>query len=77
MRNYPIQRQRLRPDWEYLLVELTATILAFGVIALAAWLICWSFYIPYHWRYSVGAIAAVIMLKWLAPNLKTKENQWK
>ena len=72
MRNYQIHQQRLRTNWEDLLVELTATAIAFAVIALAAWLFCWSFYIPYHWRYSVGAILATVMLKWIVPNLQRK-----
>jgi len=55
-----------------LLVELAATAIAFAVIAIAAALFCWSFFIPYHWRYSVGAILATVMLKWIVPNLQRK-----
>ena len=61
-----------KSGWQDLLVELAATVIAFAVIALAAWLFCWSFYIPYHWRYSVGAILATVMLKWIVPNLQRK-----
>ena len=61
-----------KSDWQDLPVELAATVIAFAVIALAAWLFCWSFYIPYHWRYSVGAILATVMLKWIVPNLQRK-----
>jgi hypothetical protein len=53
-------------------VELAATAIAFAVIALATALFCWSFFIPYHWRYSVGAILATVMLKWIVPNLQRK-----
>ena len=61
-----------KSDWQDLLVELAATIIAFAVIALAAWLFCWSFLIPFHWRYSVGAILTTVMLKWIVPNLNRK-----
>ncbi|HOQ61918.1 MAG: hypothetical protein ACOX6W_02770 [Lentisphaeria bacterium] len=61
-----------RSGWGDLLVELAATIIAFAVIALAAWLFCWSFLIQYHWRYSVGAILTTVMLKWIVPNLHSK-----
>ena len=63
---------RKTSGWQDLLVELAATAIAFAVIALATALFCWSFYIPYHWRYSVGAILATVMLKWIAPNLQRK-----
>ena len=63
---------RKNSGWQDLLVELAATAIAFAVIALAAALFCWSFYIPYHWRYSVGAILATVMLKWIVPNLQRK-----
>ena len=66
---HQIQRSQRCGD---LLVELAATAIAFAVIALAARLFCWSFYIPYHWRYSVGAILATVMLKWIVPNLQRK-----
>lgn len=72
MRNYQIHQQRLRTNWGDLLVELAATAVAFAVIALAARLFCWSFFIPYHWRYSIGAILATVMLKWIVPNLQRK-----
>ena len=58
-----------RSTWGDLLIELAATLIAFAVIALATRLFCWCFYIPFHWRYSLGAILAVVMLKWIAPNL--------
>ena len=61
-----------KSGWQDLPVELAATIIAFAVIALAAWLFCWSFYIPFHWRYSVGAILTTVMLKWIVPNLNRK-----
>ena len=63
---------RKNSGWQDLLVELAATAIAFAVIALATALFCWSFYIPYHWRYSVGAILATAMLKWIVPNLQRK-----
>jgi hypothetical protein len=63
---------RKNSGWQDLLVELAATAIAFAVIALATALFCWSFYIPYHWRYSVGAILATVMLKWIVPNLQRK-----
>ena len=62
-----------RSTWGDLLIELAATLIAFAVIALAAWLFCWCFYIPFHWRYSLGAILAVVMLKWIAPNLHPRK----
>ena len=58
--------------WRDLASELALAIVAFGVIALAARLFCWCFYISCHWRYSLGAILAVVMLKWLVPNLNRK-----
>ena len=61
-----------KSGWQDLPMELAATIIAFAVIALAAWLFCWSFYIPFHWRYSVGAILTTVMLKWIFPNLNRK-----
>ena len=63
---------RKNSGWQDLLVELAATATAFAAIALAAALFCWSFHIPYHWRYSVGAILATVMLKWIVPNLQRK-----
>ena len=63
---------RKNSGWQDLLVELAATAIAFAVIALATALFCWSFHIPYHWRYSVGAILATAMLKWIVPNLQRK-----
>ena len=63
---------RTNSGWQDLLVELAATAIAFAAIALATALFCWSFYIPYHWRYSVGAILATVMLKWIVPNLNRK-----
>ena len=62
-----------KSGWQDLPVGLAATIIAFAVIALAAWLFCWSFYIPFHWRYSLGAILAVVMLKWIVPNLQHRK----
>ena len=62
-----------RSGWGDLLIELAATLIAFAIIALAAWLFCWCFYIPFHWRYSLGAILAVVMLKWIAPNLHPRK----
>lgn len=64
MRTFQHQIQRSQ-GWGDLLVELAAT-------ALAARLFCWSFFIPYHWRYSVGAILATVMLKWIVPDLQRK-----
>lgn len=63
---------RKNSGWQDLLVELAAAAIAFAVIALATALFCWSFHIPYHWRYSVGAILATVMLKWIVPNLQRK-----
>jgi preprotein translocase subunit SecF len=71
MRTFQHQIQRSQ-GWGDLLVELAATAIAFAVIALATALFCWSFFIPYHWRYSVGAILATVMLKWIVPNLQRK-----
>ena len=62
-----------RSTWCDLLIELAATLIAFAIIALAAWLFCWCFFIPFHWRYSLGAILAVVMLKWIAPNLQHRK----
>ena len=61
------------PSWRDLAVELVATIIAFAIIALAAMLFCWCFFIPFHWRYSLGTILAVVMLKWIAPNLQNRK----
>ena len=60
------------PSWRDLAIELAATVIAFAIIALAAMLFCWCFFIPCHWRYSVGAILATVMLKWIVPNLQRK-----
>ena len=60
------------PSWRDLAIELAATIIAFAIIALAAMLFCWCFFIPFHWRYSVGAILTTVMLKWIVPNLNRK-----
>ena len=61
------------PSWRDLAIELAATIIAFAIIALAAWLFCWCFYIPFHWRYSLGTILAAVMLKWIVPNLQNRK----
>ena len=57
------------PSWRDLEIELIATAIAFAIIALAAMLFCWCFYIPYHWRYSLGAILTAVMLKWIVPSI--------
>ena len=44
-----------------------------AIIALAAMLFCWCFFIPFHWRYSLGAILAAVMLKWIVPNLQNRK----
>ena len=49
------------PSWRDLAIEL------------AAMLFCWCFFIPYHWRYSLGAILAAVMLKWIVPNLQSRK----
>ncbi len=56
------------PSWRDLAIELAATI-----IALAAMLFCWCFFIPFHWRYSLGAILSAVMLKWIVPNLQSRK----
>ena len=61
------------PSWRDLAIELAATIIAFAIIALAAMLFCWCFFIPYHWRYSLGAILTAVMLKWIVPNLQNRK----
>ena len=61
------------PSWRDLAIELIATVIAFAIIALAAMLFCWSFFIPYHWRYSLGAILTAVMLKWIVPNLQSRK----
>ena len=61
------------PSWRDLAVELVATIIAFAIIALAAMLFCWCFFIPFHRRYSLGAILAAVMLKWIVPNLQSRK----
>ena len=61
------------PSWRDLAIELIATVIAFAIIALAAMLFCWCFFIPYHWRYSRGAILAAVMLKWIVPNLQNRK----
>ena len=55
------------PSWRDL------AIIAFAIIALAAMLFCWCFFIPYHWRYSLGAILTAVMLKWIVPNLQSRK----
>ena len=56
-----------------LAIELAATVIAFAIIALAAMLFCWCFFIPFHWRYSLGAILVAVMLKWIVPNLQNRK----
>ena len=56
-----------------LAIELAATFIAFAIIALVAMLFCWCFFIPFHWRYSLGAILAAVMLKWIVPNLQNRK----
>ena len=48
-------------------------VIAFAIIELAAMLFCWCFFIPFHWRYSLGAILAAVMLKWIVPNLQNRK----
>jgi len=62
-----------RSSWGDLLIELAATLVAFAIIALATRLFCWCFLIPFHWRYSIGSILTVVMLKWIAPNLQYRK----
>lgn len=58
------------PGWRDQLLELATAALAFIIIALATWLFCWCFYIQFHFRYSIGAFLAILMLKWIVPNLQ-------
>lgn len=51
--------------WEGCLLFLAVTVIACSIVAAATWLVCWSFYIPYHARYSVGVVTLVLMSKWL------------
>ena len=64
---------QLNLSWRDLAVELAATVIAFAIIALAAMLFCWCFFIPFHWRYSLGAILTAVMLKWFVPNLQSRK----
>ena len=64
---------QLNLSWRDLAIELAATVIAFAIIALAAMLFCWCFIIPFHWRYSVSAILAAVMLKWFVPNLQSRK----
>lgn len=50
--------------WQGLLLFLAITAVACAMIALAARLVCWCFFIPFHWRYSIGAIVLALMAKW-------------
>ena len=51
--------------WRGVLLEAAATVIAFAIVALAARVFCWSFFIPFHSRYAVGTILTVVMAKWL------------
>ena len=64
---------QLNLSWRDLAIELAATVIAFAIIALAAMLFCWCFFIPFHWRYSLGAILVAVMLKWIVPNLQSRK----
>ena len=64
---------QLNLSWRDLAIELAAMVIAFAIIALAAMLFCWCFFIPFHWRYSLGAILTAVMLKWIVPNLQNRK----
>lgn len=64
---------QLNLSWRDLAIELAATFIAFAIIALVAMLFCWCFFIPFHWRYSLGAILTAVMLKWFVPNLQSRK----
>ena len=64
---------QLNLSWRDLAIELAATVIAFAIIALAAMLFCWCFFIPFHWRYSLGAILTAVMLKGFVPNLQSRK----
>ena len=64
---------QLNLSWRDLAIELAATFIAFAIIALVAMLFCWCFFIPFHWRYSLGAILVAVMLKWIVPNLQSRK----
>ena len=64
---------QLNLSWRDLAIELAATFIAFAIIALVAMLFCWCFFIPFHWRYSLGAILVAVMLKWIVPNLQNRK----
>ena len=61
------------PSWRDLAIEFAATFIAFAIIEFAAMLFYWCFFIPFHWRYSLGAILAAVMLKWFVPNLQSRK----
>ena len=61
--NHPLSRRSA--SWRGVLLEAAVTVIAFAIIALAARVFCWSFFIPFHSRYAVGTILTVVMTKWL------------
>lgn len=61
----PYPQPHRSASWREVLLEAAATVIAFAIVALAARVFCWSFFIPFHSRYAVGTILTIVMAKWL------------
>jgi len=47
-----------------------AVLLAVSLICLVTWAFCWSFFIPFHFRYLIGVTLTALMVKWMFFNRK-------
>lgn len=60
--------------WPDILSAAADTLVACAVICGAVRAFCWCFFIPFAFRYSIGAVITVMMLNWLILKPQKQEN---